>query len=191
MANADSIFGAKLSGVQLSSTFTGRLKSYTIASTYATALFIGDFVKLAGTAVVNEDGVSLSSIEQAAATEVCCGFIVGFKVNMDNLNRVYHPASTLQTAYVCDDPYAAFEIQTASGTDLTAAMIGNNADITVGSGNTYTGLSGMELDLTTVATANGQIRILQLVPREDNVYGEHSKVLCMINEHRFKGTVGA
>jgi hypothetical protein len=192
MANVDSVFGARYVGsFQSGSTGAAKVKEYVGVAAYGTALFVGDFVKLAGTAANNEDGISLQSVEQAAAGDTVCGFVVGVRANPDNLNRIYRPASTLQTVYVCDDPYAAFEIQTASATDLTATMIGNNADITVGSGSTTTGLSGMEVDLTTVGTADGQLRILQLIPREDNEYGEHAKVLCMINEHRYKGTVGA
>ena len=190
MTNHDAPAGLKLCCVQTMGGFTGKLTPYVAVAGYATALFVGDLVKLAGTAATNEEGLSLQSVEQAAAGDTACGVIVSIGVNPDNLNRIYRPASTLQTVYVCDDPYALYEMQTASGTALTEAMIGNNADIVVSAGSTATGLSGIELDLTTVGTGSAQIRIIQLLNGRGNEYAEHAKVICMINEHAYKGTAG-
>lgn len=190
MANVDSVFGARIAQVQRASGYSGKVNSYTIPASDGTALFFGDFVKLTGTSAQNEDGVYHPVVTQAAATETLVGVVVGFKVNADNLSRIYRPASTLRTVYVADDPYELFEIQASSDAAIVVGDIGQNADITVGSGSTVTGLSGMELDQTSLTAATAQLRILRLMPGEDNEFGLHAKLLCMINEHQYKTTSG-
>lgn len=188
MANKNSVFGARLAkhlqGVQ----FNGAVNSYTVPATDSTALFVGDFVKLTGTAANGQDGKSYPVVTQAAAGETLVGFVDAFDADSSYLNQIYRTASTLRTAFVHDDPYVLFEIQSTS--TLSTSAIGLNADITVGSGSTVTGLSGMQLDLSTKTSATAQLRIWGISLREDNDYGEYAKVLCMINEHAYKGTVG-
>jgi len=188
MANQDSVFGARSDGHLMSSNFNGQVASYTVLATDAVAMFVGDFVKLTGISGVGQDGKSRSVVTQAAATDTLCGFVIGFQPDSDNLNRIYRPASTLRTVYVVNDPYATFVIQ-AQGT-LAVENIGLNADIVVGTGSTVTGLSGMEVDLSTVNTTSQQLRIMEISTAEDNEFGANANVICMINEQRFKGTVG-
>ena len=190
MANVDSIFGARVSQIQLASGYTGKINSYTVLAADAVALFYGDFVKLTGTSGANEEGIQYPVVAQAAATNTIVGVVVGFKADPDNLSRIYRPASTLRTVFVADDPYLTLEIQASSDAAIIAADIGQNADITVGAGSTATGISGMELDQTTLTAATAQLRILGLVNREDNELGLHAKLLCMINEHQYKTTSG-
>jgi hypothetical protein len=192
MANKDTVFGARITGNLYSSTYSGRVRSYTVPATDAVALFVGDFVKLTGTSGVGQDGKSRQVVTQGtAATDVpIVGIVVGFEVDSSNLNSISRAASTLRTVRVCDDPYVMFEIQT-SGAALTAAMIGTTAQITVGSGSTITGLSGMEVDVSTLYTnGDGQIRLVDLSPREDNDYGLNGKAICMISRHRYKELEG-
>jgi len=188
MANQDTVFGARACGNLMSSNYNGKVTAYTVLATDATAMFVGDFVKCTGIAGVGQDGKTRPVVTQAAATDTLCGFVVGFQVDSDYLNQIYRTASTLRTVYVCSDPYATFEIQ-ASGT-LAVEDIGLNAEIVVGSGSTGTGLSGMEVDLSTKNTTSQQLRILGLSQREDNDFGADAKVICMINEQRFKTTTG-
>lgn len=190
MTNVDSVFGARIAQVQRASGYSGKVNAYTVLASDAVALYFGDFVKTTGISAPNENGDYYPVVAQAAATETLVGVVVGFKVNADNLSRIYRPASTLRTVYVADDPYELFEIQASSDAAIVPANIGLNADITVGSGSTVTGLSGMELDQTTLTAATAQLRILRLMPGEDNEFGVHSKLLCMINEHRYKTTSG-
>jgi len=191
MANVDAPFGARLVGSILGVTQNARINAYTVLATDATALFVGDFVKLTGTSGNGDDGENHPVVTQAAATETLVGFVVGFKPNPSYLNQIYRTASTLRTVYVCDDPYATFAIQ-SSGTVAVTDM-GANADITVPTpaGSTSTGISYMELDESTVATATFQLRILGLDPRPDNAIGASADLICMINEHQFKSTTGA
>lgn len=190
MANADTIFGARLVGHLQSSSANAQVRPYTVLAADAVALFVGDFVKLTGTSGNGDDGINHPVVAQAAATNTLVGWVVGFKPSSDYLNQIYRTASTLRTVYVCDDPYATFEIQASSDAAIIAADIASNADITVGSGSTVTGLSGMELDQTTLTTSTAQLRILGLSARADNDLGTHAKLICMINEHQYKTTSG-
>jgi hypothetical protein len=188
MANKNSIFGARVVKHLQSVHFTGGVTSYTVPATDSTALFVGDFVKLTGTAANGQDGKSYPVVTQAAATNTLVGFVDAFDADSNYLNQIYRTASTLRTAFVYDDPYVMFEIQATA--TVTATSIGLNADITVGAGDVITGLSGMQLDSTTATSATAQLRIMGISLREDNDYGEYAKLICMINEHAYKGTVG-
>jgi hypothetical protein len=188
MANADTPFGARLAGCLIGTTQNAQITAYTVPATDSTALFVGDFVKTTGTSAVGEDGVSRPIVTQAAATEALRGFVVGFFASSDNLNQIYRTASTLRTVYVCDDPFATFEIQT-DGT-MAITDISANADITVGTGSTVTGVSAIEIDQTTISATDGQLRLLTLAPRPDNEVGANAKLICMINEHELKQIAG-
>lgn len=188
MANKDAVFGARVVNSLLNTCFPSKTTPYTVLATDATALFVGDFVKLTGTAGVGHDGKSRSVVTQAAAGDTLVGFVGTFAPDPNYLNQIYRTASTLRTANVYDDPFVLFEIQ-ASGT-LAEADIGNNADITVGAGDTDTGISGMEVDLATKGSATAQIRIMGLSQREDNDFGANANVIGMINEHTYKSTTG-
>ena len=188
MANANTIFGARLVGHLHSSTSNARVSAYTVLATDAVALYVGDFVKLTGTSANGDDNLNHPIVTQAAAENTLVGWVVAFKPNADYLNQIYRTASTLRTVYVCDDPYATCEIQ-VSGT-FAATDMGQNADITVGTGSNFTGLSGMELDSGTYTGATAQLRILALDNRIDNELGANANVICMINEHQYKTTTG-
>ena len=188
MANKSAYFGARAVGNLLSGGYTGRVTTYTVLATYATAMWVGDFVKLTGASANNELGKNHSVIEKAAAGDLCVGFVAGFLPHSSYLNQIYRTSSTLRSALVYDDPYVTFEIQ-ASGT-LGTGDLQLLAEITVSSGDSVTGVSGSELDLSTKTTSTGQLRILALMPREDNDFGLYAKVICIFNEHQYKATTG-
>lgn len=178
--------------------WNGQTNMYLIPSTDGTATFIGDLVKLAGSAgaagvVVNGiDVEGMPTIAQSAAGDLHVGVVVGFLPNQDNLVLRHRAASTNRIALVCDDPSVIFEIQEVSGgTALTAAAVGLNANAVVGSGSTTSGLSGMELDNSTEATtADLDLKILGMSPRPDNSIGEHCKWLVQINTHSYGNSAG-
>jgi len=188
MANTSAIFGARLVGHLYGSPYNARVRQYVVDSGDATALYLGDFVKMTGSSIVNELGLMLPIVTQAAATEVLTGVVVAFQINANDLTKVYRPASTLRTVWVCDDPNAIFEIQSDAATD--GSEFGANADIVVAAGNTIFATSGMQLDYATVSPTNGQLRILGMPQRADNQVGLYCKLLCMINEHIFKQVAG-
>ena len=186
MANKDTVFGFRLIGSLNGG--NARVRPYTVASGDAVAMYVGDGVKLTGTASAGHDGVIRPVVAQVAATETLVGVVVGFAPDPDYPNQIYRTASTLRTAYVCDDPYAIFEIQADDTFD--ADYVGENGDVVVAAGSTVTGLSGMEWDVATHTSATEQIRVIGVSPREDNEVGDYTKLLVMINEHVYKSTTG-
>ena len=129
---------------------------------------------------------------------MCSSDLIGFgetpqlALRASNLNAVnYCPASTEMYIAVVDDPYVIFEVQEDSdGGALDAGASHGNADLVVGSGSTTTGVSAMELDSSDIKTATAQLRVLRIVPREDNAVGNYCKWLVLINEHAYKTTTG-
>jgi hypothetical protein len=207
MANVDSPFGLRPLRMKSGAPYNGAAVPMYLASTYATAMFIGDpVIKVAGgsnTAAVTVPGAgsfnvgTLPNIEKAAAgdTNRITGVIVGFAAAPTNLQNQYNPASTERVAYVCVDPDVIYEIQ-ADGA-IPAASVGLNAVlIFTHSGSTASGLSGVELDTTTAeapaADASYQLLIAQAVNRDDNdTTLTHAKVEVLINQHtENQGTVG-
>lgn len=187
MANVDNPRGLTPTRMLSGAPYNGAVNRYYIPATDATATFIGDAVKLAGSA--DADGVP--TIAQAAAGDTLVGVIVGFEPDRDDLSLQYRPASTARYALVADSPDVVFEIQEDSvGGALAAADVGLNADLVVAAGDTDTGRSAMELDSSTKVSTTAQIRVLRLIPRVDNEIGANAKWEVLINEHQYKTTVG-
>jgi hypothetical protein len=175
--------------------WNGATNMYLLASGNATATFIGDLVKLAGSAgaagtfVNGIDVEGMPTIAQSAAGDTHVGVVVGFLPNQDNLVLRHRAASTNRIALVVDDPQVVFEVQEVSGgTALTVTEVGLNANVVVAAGSTTTGMSGMELNnASEAATADLDLKIMGMVPRVDNVIGEHCKWLVLINTHSYGG----
>lgn len=190
MANANIKFGARYIGSLQGNAINAQTHTYIIPSTDSTAVYVGDFVTEQGTAVVSADnGIYYQSVAQAAASDKVTGFVSSFVPSRDYENQIYRTASTERLVEVIDDPYALFEI-VANGT-VTATMVGQNADITVGTASTVFGTSGMQLDVGTVATtATLPLRIVGISPRSDNELGDYTVLICMMNYTTFKNTTG-
>lgn len=186
MANVDGKYGFALhednskSGLQLC----------VIPSGDATATFVGDAVKLADLDAIRiGGGMYAPAVIQAAATDPIYGIVMGFDQvipsGMD-LGRRHRPASTSMYCFVKPaHPLDVYRIQCDDDTETIAVSdIGCNADIVVGSGNTTTGMSGMELDSnTTAATAGLQVRVVGFVDKPSNQIGVSKQdVLVTINQ---------
>lgn len=173
----------------------GQVNMYLVDSGDGTAIFIGDLVKLAGSAgaagtVVNGvDVEGMPTVIQSVAGDTHVGVVVGFLPNQDNLMTRHRVASTNRIALVADDPNTVFEIQEVSGgIALTAAAVGLNANVVVGLGDATTGVSATELNNATEAiTADLDLKILGMSPRTGNNIGEHCKWLVLINTHSYGG----
>ena len=193
MANVDRPNGLRPVGTLGAANWNGKVGMYAVAADDTTAIFVGDLVKLAGTAgeagetIYGMDVEGVPEITQAAAGDKAVGVVVGFSANQSDLTKKHRVASTARMAMVSDDPKTIYEIQEVSGgTALTSTAVGLNANVIVGSGNATTGVSAMELDNTTEAnTAGLNLQILSLVKKPDNVLGEHAKWLVKINDHEF------
>lgn len=178
MANGDVAFGLKPVRMLDGSPYSGADDMFYIPSTLATAVFIGDPVKLGGSA----DSAGVASIDLAAAGDDLLGAVVGF-VDAASLELGYGAASTTRYALVAHGQDILFEIQEDSdGGALAATDIGLNANIIVAAGSTFTRQSGVELDTSSKnTTATLQLRIRGLVQRPDNAIGANAKVLVSLN----------
>jgi hypothetical protein len=188
MANSDVAKGLSPVRYLSGAPYNGAKNDYFVPATDTTAIYIGDMVKLAGSA--DTDGVATVGI--ASSTNAVVGVVVGVRP-VDRSSKIYREASVARYVEVADDPNLVFEIQEVSGgTALTAAAVGLNANFTGASGSTVTGFSTMELDNSTEATtATLDFQLLGLAQRTDNAFGEHAKWEVRLNNHQFvDGTTG-
>jgi len=203
MANSDTRFGLKPVRYRSGAPYNGACNPYAIASTYGTALYVGDVVTRTGTAnaasitAVGAGSFPIGTLPEVEKTtagdsnsdaERQTGVIVGFAASpAAGLDKQYNPASTARVAFVADDPNLVFEAQCPSA--ITAAQIGLNAILLyTHSGSTATGLSGVEIDggdgTGPAADASYQVRIIGQVNRPDNEPNAvHNKILVVLNNH--------
>lgn len=188
MANANTPFGARPVRDVYGRPWNGSLNAYWVAAGDPTALFLGDFVKLAGTGetVLGETYVD---VVRAATGDVVVGVVCA--VHPDTRDSTVHrAASTLRKLYVCDDPNAIFEMQETSGTAFTVNDVGLNADFVVGTGSTVTGWSGTEINTVGELTTNTlDLKLVGFVNRPNNEIGTNAKWLVRINRHQYANQV--
>lgn len=196
MANSNRPMGLAPVAYLNGSPWNGQARCYSIAAAYDTALYIGDPVKSSGTADAN----GLAGIVLGSTTGALRGVIVGLsdqpygEAIVGNPNITYRPAAATAKdwyAMVADDPNIVFEVQEiGTGTPLTAAAVGLNADLESGTGNGY--VSGWMLGNDNENTTSTlQVKLLGLVQRFGNAFGQYAKWLVKINNHEFSaGTDG-
>lgn len=178
--------------------YNGAVTRYYVDAADATAMFVGDLVKISGTGLVATGG--LRAVIRAAAGDATCGVVVGFIPDYANLNAApYRLASTQRIVFVADDPNLLFEAQEDGvTTPLAMASTGLNVNFVAGAGNTTTGQSGMQIDSDTAATtATLPLKIMEPVQRADNeliTAGQaNTRWVVKINNHQLgagTGTLG-
>lgn len=192
MANSNTPFGLRPVSDMYGKPYNGAVRQYSVPAGDATAIFIGDPVKMAGTSqFIN--GQTFVDIAQAATGDTMIGAVVGV-LNDTRDSLIYRAASTQRIILVADDPNALFEIQQVStGTPLTANDIGLNANFVVAAGSTVTGQSGVTINNATEATTNTlDLKIVGVPNRADNDVGDavgtgaaSSKFYVRINRHEY------
>lgn len=200
MANADTPFGLRPVRYLTGAVYNGAVNPYWVEDATDNALFIGDVVIATGTAntaIVTVPGAgsfppsTLPKILRITAgdTNRTTGVIVSFSTDPTALENVHRLNSTERVAWVCDDPDVMFEVQGDSAQTIAATDVGNNADIIfTHTGSTVTGISGMELDGSTItADASNQLIIMRAVNRDDNDADLiHAKWLVMLSNHTMR-----
>jgi len=183
MANVDKAFGLRPLG-NLSATGAQKQYGYEIADNQSGAIYQGDLVTLSGGYVVKYD----SSLHTAALGVFNgCSYIdpTSGKPTWKN----FYPGSVnitagVITAEVVDDPNQLFLIQ--ADEDVVQADIGLNANIAYTAGSSTTGVSGTELDSSTIAdTAALNLKIVGLYNVPGNALGDFAVVVVKINEHLY------
>ena len=187
MANNDKAFGLRPLG-NLAGTGAQKQYGYEIADNQAGAIFQGDLVVLKDGYILQFDPSS-----HTAAVGVFNGCFYNDPTTQKPTWKNFYPGSINITqgkivADVLDDPSQMFIIQndgTSAATDY-----GLNADVVVGTGNTVTGLSAMELDTSTIATTAAlNLKIIGLWDVPNNAVGANAVVVVKINEHSY-GSAG-
>jgi len=175
-------------------TWSGAVNDYNLPATGGQTIFQGDPVALSTVGV----------IVRGAATSPTLGSFQGCKfqdtsgvwqfVNWFSGATAFLTGNT-PIALVVDDPMAQYTITEgdatgASGTPLTAAAPGLNANFVYTAGNTRTGLSAVTLNNATASTASGMnLRIVALDPRTGNQVGAFANWIVQINNgQRSAGT---
>lgn len=193
MANEARVNGFKPVKYLNGAPYNGQCTMYSVAATDGTALFVGDLVKLDGTADVN----GIRGVVQAAASDACIGVVVGVVPSMTALDTPqYRAASTARYVLVADDPNIIFEAQEDGDTDpLEMVDAGLNVNFVVGAGSTTTGASGMQIDSNTEdTTATLPLKLIEPVQRPDNelvATGQaNTRWLVKINNHQLGSHTG-
>ncbi len=194
MSNIDRVAGLIPVKHLNGASWSGKANVYYVPATDATALFKGDIVKSAGAADATG---KYPTVTQAAAGDAVRGVVIGFgetpqiMVNPTNPDRVNRPANTAMYVMVVDDPNVIFEVQEDSDVAaLTAAAVGLSADLVVGTGNTVTGKSGIEIDSSSAVATAATCKLLRVVNREDNELGNQCKWEVLLAEHEMNLATG-
>lgn len=208
MANANKPMGLTPVNDRVSAPYNGQANIYWIPAADTNSYAVGDPVVSIQNA--DQNGVPGITLATAGTGNPIRGVVVGLGTantggfqlnpeggmfNVNNLNQIIRPTGAQATDYyvmVVDDPNVVFEIQeVGTGTYFTATTsVGLNANLLAGANNGY--YSGWQLNNVGAAvTATLQVRILGLVRRQDNAYGQYAKWLVKINNHELSaGTAG-
>ena len=187
MANVDNPFGLKPIRMIGGAPYNGSVTKYKKLSTYNAAVFIGDPVTITGTA--DTDGIPSVQVTTVGDGNAITGVVVGFEGPPDSsdASKNYSPALTASSLLVCDDPNVIFIIQDDGAATPAVTSVGLNAVlIDTHSGDTATGISGMEIDMNSDGPdtdASNQLTILRLHQIPNNSVGINAIWEVKINNH--------
>ena len=192
MANKDAAFGLRLSRSGNGSDLQNMQNKYRIANNYGTAIFQGDMVK-----VVTGGGIERFADGDSGPI---LGVFNGCRFTDPSTSKErfsnHYPASTAAAdieAFIIDAPHAVYEIQ-ADDTFPVADLFGNFDIVNATAGDTVSGISRAELDVTTGATtATLPLKAIDISqdPENSDVSSANTNVIVIINNHLFSaGTAG-
>jgi len=190
MANVVEKFGLrpyrKLDGTPL----VGAQNRYTIASNHTTAIFQGDLVIPLTAGNIDRHTANNS----AAVIGVFNGCFYTDPTTSKPTFRNSYPGSIVAsdiTAFVVDDPDAVFLMDADEA--FTRADLYQNYSVTTGSGNTTTGISEVQLDVSVSGTnASFVIQAIDISQDPDNsdTTTANANVLVRINKHFYRNGTG-
>ena len=180
MANVDSYYGFKPVGKVGGNPNNGAMSEYAIKTDYATAMYQGDLVIFAS-----------GYINIGAAATAGNMVMGGLKYDDSTTNQPTFKnhfngtalSTTTGVVFLYDDPYQVYEAQGDSATATTQAIIGTYCDhVKTHGGNSTTGISGDEIDVSDTATTLSGVKILGLVQSPSNSHAAHADLRCFIAE---------
>ena len=172
--------------------YAGQTRLIPIASTYNTAIYAGDLVKI----------VAAGTIEKFTGTTT--GSPSGVFVGVQYVNSVsqftpaqYYPGTSVTEAFaiVVDDPMAAFKVAvTAANSTMSSAAragVGANMSVLAGTGDTATGNSGASVLAGSEATTAGLVvRVIDTVDETKTAADTFVEIIVKINLHQYNNTTG-
>lgn len=172
--------------------YAGATRQLPIASTYNTAIYNGDIVRVAAGGTIEKSTVTVDSTTAAANNTY--GVFMGVQyVNSQGqlIQSQYYPgnaAASSAVAYVVDDPMAAFKVAvTFSGnatiTTVNQSIIGTNMSIRQGTGSNTTGDSAVSVYATNAAgsAAALPVRVVEVVPATATGANAFTEVVVKLN----------
>ena len=190
MANVVEKFGLrpyrKLDGTPL----VGAQNRYTIASNHTTAIFQGDLVIPLTAGNIDRHTANNS----AAVIGVFNGCFYTDPTTSKPTFRNSYPGSIVAsdiTAFVIDDPDAVFLMDADAA--FTRADLYQNYSVSTGGGNTTTGISEVQLDVSVSGTnASFVIQAIDISQDPDNsdTTAANANVLVRINKHFYRDGTG-
>ena len=181
--------------------YAGAIRHVPIASTYNTAIYNGDIVRIAAGGTIEKSTVTTDATTAAANNTY--GVFVGVQyVNTQSqtVRAQYYPgnaAATSAVAYVVDDPMAAFKVAvTYSGnatvTTVNESIVGTNVPARQGTGSTTTGDSAVSVYATNAQgnAAALPLRVVAVVPETATGANAFTEVIVKFNNPQILGTTG-
>lgn len=172
---------------------------YKIASGYSTAIFFGDAVRMNASLT---GYVERWTAADGDATHILVGIFQGCSYYSTSAKKTvwsnYWPGADATgdvNAYVCDDPQSLWKVQAGGVAAITAASLGQTADISLTPvGNTTTGVSGMSLAAPTT-TNTFPFKVVNLITTPPGANGTdlttpYNYVVVAFNNQTFKSLVG-
>lgn len=172
--------------------YAGAIRQIPIASTYNTAIYNGDIVRIAAGGTIEKSTVTVDSTTAAANNTY--GVFVGVQyVNTQSqtVQAQYYPgnvAATSAVAYVVDDPMAAFKVAvTYSGnatvTTVNQTIVGTNMSVRQGTGSATTGDSAVSVYATNAQgnAAALPVRVVGVVPETATGANAFTEVVVKFN----------
>ena len=175
--------------------YAGAIRQIPIASTYNTAIYNGDIVRVAAGGTIEKSTVTVDSTTAAANNTV--GVFVGVQyVNSQGqtVQGQYYPgnaAATSAVAYVIDDPMAAFKVavtlSNGAMSTVNQSIVGTNIAVRQGTGSNTTGDSGVSV-VATNAQGNAAalpLRVIAVVPDTAATATTFREVVVKFNNHQY------
>ena len=188
MANKDAAFGLRPIGKVGQNRDNQGLSEYSIAANDSTTIYFQDPVK----------ATAAGTIDQGAAGGAILGSLNGvfYTDPTDSKPKWKNHYSQVNAsdivAFVADDPYERFEIQSNNTAASAQTDVFNNADIELTAGDSANYVSKAELNDSTLSTNSAQLRILGVSkdPENNEIGSANVNFVVEINEHQLKGTTG-
>jgi hypothetical protein len=197
MVNANAPRGFLPSRYQPGNAWTGATNLYVVQASEQNQINVGDAVKSAA----NGDANGIPAVTKCTAgTETVRGVVMGVLVAAPNLPSLLGvnldltvqniPAAKTRDYYVlvADDMDVLFELQDDGAATLTATACNKNASFTVVNPTTPQQNSASVLNTASVAvTATLNLRLMGLVQKATNGYGNYATWLIKFNQHELMG----